>query len=385
MTGVSVKKKSRMANLELLRIVSMMFIVVLHYLGKGELLPSLADKGLPFYAYYPWILEALAIVAVNAYMLLTGYFMADSSFKVSRLIKTILQVWFYAVVVGVTAGAFGLFPEEGLCVHYMLSLLFPVIMNHYWFMTAYVFMYVFTPLIAVGAGLLGKKQLQIVVIGLLVIFAGVKSVVPAALDGDAMGYDSMWYLCVCVLAVYLRRYGIPWVKTVKRGLLVWIGGAVAIVVVTMGLRLIYLQTDQLGPILTICFHYNHILTLLAAVGFFGIFCRMREPGGRAGKWILCISPYTLGVYLLHEHLALRYQWQSWLGAEAARGSLGVFLWAPLAVCVVFVAGILAERLRVLLFAGIHRALRHVPPYERLVACVEKLDLQMAEKTGRTEG
>ena len=266
----------------------------------------------------------------------------------------------------------------------MLSLLFPVSINHYWFITAYVFMYVFTPLIAAGAGLLGKKQLQVVVIGLLAIFAGVKSVVPAALDGDAMGYDSMWYLCVCVLAVYLRRYGIPWVKTVKRGLLLWIGGAAAIVAATMGLRLVYLQTEQLGSILTICFHYNHILTLLAAVGFFGVFCRMREPQGCMGKWILRISPYTLGVYLLHEHLALRYQWQGWLGANAARGSLGVFLWTPLAVGVVFAAGILAERLRVLVFAGIHRALYHVSIYERLMACVEKLDLQMAEKTGRME-
>ena len=35
------QKKERMANLEVLRCVAMMMVVVLHYLGKGGLLPDL--------------------------------------------------------------------------------------------------------------------------------------------------------------------------------------------------------------------------------------------------------------------------------------------------------------------------------------------------------
>ena len=35
------QKKERMANLEVLRCVAMMMVVVLHYQGKGGLLPDL--------------------------------------------------------------------------------------------------------------------------------------------------------------------------------------------------------------------------------------------------------------------------------------------------------------------------------------------------------
>ena len=40
-TGIDMQKKERMANLEVLRCVAMMMVVVLHYLGKGGLLPDL--------------------------------------------------------------------------------------------------------------------------------------------------------------------------------------------------------------------------------------------------------------------------------------------------------------------------------------------------------
>lgn len=384
MTEVSVVKKNRMVNLELLRMVSMMLIVVLHYLGKGDLLPVLGDKTLSWGAYYPWFFEALAIVAVNVYMLLTGFFVASASFKVSRLVKVVLQVWFYAVVVGAIAGAFGLFPDEGLCIHYILCLIFPVSMNHYWFMTAYVFMYVLTPFIAAGARMLTKRQLQIVTAALLIIFSVVKSLVPARLDGDMMGYDSMWYLCICVLAVYIRQYGIPFVNTVKKGLLVWIVSAGAIFAVTLCLRFVYVQTDLLGTVLNMCYDYNHVLNLAASLGIFCAFYRMKGPGGRIGKWILKISPYTLGVYLLHEHLALRYQWQNWLGAEQAKGSSLLIFWVVAAVCAVFTLGILADVLRHILFSGIHKILYFLPPYRKLVAAIQGIDEQMQERSERNK-
>ena len=40
--AVSEGQNKRMANLELLRCVAMMMVVVLHFLGKGGLLPELA-------------------------------------------------------------------------------------------------------------------------------------------------------------------------------------------------------------------------------------------------------------------------------------------------------------------------------------------------------
>lgn len=374
-------KKSRMANMELLRIVSMLLVVVLHYLGKGNLLPSLADDTLPWTAYYPWLIEAFAIVAVNVYMLLTGYFLVSSSFKVSRLIKTVLQVWFYSVIIGLLAGCFGLFPEEGLCIHYLLSLFFPISMNHYWFMTAYVFMYLFTPFIAAGIKRLDKKQIQIVIGLLLMVFCVIKSVVPGKMDADMQGYDCVWYMCLCVAGAYIRLYGFPVAKNRKRGIAVWGGFAAVSFVFALALRLVYLKTGQLGTILTVGFNYNHLFALAASLGAFCLFTGLRIKSGMCADVILRIAPYTLGVYLLHEHLALRYRWQEWLGSKYAANGLWLIPWLVLAAGAVFVAGIAADMVRSLLFGALHGGLLHIPFYRKLTDKIGKIDERMAQPAG----
>nr|MCR5719409.1 acyltransferase [Lachnospiraceae bacterium] len=92
--------KKRLANMELLRMLSMMFVVGLHFLGKGEFLTSPAEMTFTARDHVAWFAESFLVVAVNLYMLLSGYFVAEADFKVSRLVKTWLQVWFTSVLVG---------------------------------------------------------------------------------------------------------------------------------------------------------------------------------------------------------------------------------------------------------------------------------------------
>ena len=99
------QKKERMANLEVLRCVAMMMVVVLHYLGKGGLLPDLTAP-LSAQDTVAWLLEAFCIVAVNVYMMISGYFLCESSFKLSRLLTLWVQLWLYSVGIGVLAAIF---------------------------------------------------------------------------------------------------------------------------------------------------------------------------------------------------------------------------------------------------------------------------------------
>ena len=85
----------RQANLELLRCVAMMMVIVLHYLGKGNLLISLEEVWLSPAEVTAWLLESFCIVAVNVYMFISGYFLCTSTFKPSRLIRLWLQVCMY--------------------------------------------------------------------------------------------------------------------------------------------------------------------------------------------------------------------------------------------------------------------------------------------------
>ena len=111
------QKKERMANLEVLRCVAMMMVVVLHYLGKGGLLPDLTAP-LSAQDTVAWLLEAFCIVAVNVYMMISGYFLCESSFKLSRLLTLWVQLWLYSVGIGVLAAVTGIVPAAEVSTHY---------------------------------------------------------------------------------------------------------------------------------------------------------------------------------------------------------------------------------------------------------------------------
>nr|WP_296485514.1 acyltransferase [uncultured Acetatifactor sp.] len=375
------KKQGRMANLEMLRCVAMMMVVVLHYLGKGELLSDLAGESLGGAEAAAWLLESFCIVAVNVYMLISGYFLCTSSFKISRLIRLWLQVWVYSVGLGLLGALSGVLTGADFDAHYLLTLIFPISMGHYWFMTAYVFLYLLLPFVGAAVRQMTRGQLQAALGFLLFTFCIVKSVLPLRLETDGMGYDCLWYLCVFLTAAYIRRFGIPFLEKKRNCFILYIGGCLLTFGGTLLLRTLYLHTGSLGRMLKMCLEYNHILPFLAAVGLFGVFAGIRLKG-RTADVVSRMGPYTLGVYLLHENLGFRYAWQNWFGAEkvaAAMQSDGpgatglMLLWTTAAVLGVFVCGILADVLRKGIFDLLHRGLRKLRAYHGLLKVLERAD------------
>lgn len=377
-------EKKRMANLELLRCVAMMMVVVLHYLGKGGLLPDLTGKSLGSAGMAAWLMESFCIVAVNVYMFISGYFLCTSHFKLSRLITLWLQLWLYSVTFGILGVLTGVVTETTVDTHYFLTLFFPVSMGHYWFMTAYIFLYLLLPFAGTAVREMTKQQMQLAVVILLLIFCVLKSVLPFRLEMDAKGYDCLWYLCVFMAAAYIRRFGLPLLEKKGRGLLLYIVCGLLAFGGTLTLREVYLRTGRLGRIVDICLEYNHIFAFLAALGLFMAFCRLRVNKKISGV-INKIAPYTLGVYLLHENLGLRYAWQNWLGAEKVRvyskggiESVLVLIFGTLAAVVcVFVCGILVDMARAGLMKGLHRVLSKVSIYRRLTEKIAIADRAFA--------
>lgn len=365
--------KERMANLELLRIVAMLLFVVLHFLGKGGWLTPLTEQSMPQMGYIAWAMEALAIESLNVYMMLSGYFLIESSFKVKRLLQLLLQVLFYSIVIGMIAAAFGYLPKEGFSVYYLATLCLPISTNHYWFMTAYFLVYLLAPLLAQGIKKLTKKQFQTLLFLLLFLFCIIKSVIPIPLATDMQGYDSIWYLCVFLAAAYIRLYGIPFFKGAARSFVVYLTSGAGIFAFSLLLRFLYLRTGKLSNMLQIGYSHNHVLAFLASVALFYFFYHLKIKPGAFSRFICRIAPYTLGVYLWHEHIAIRYEWQDWLYAVLGKpsNSIMLVLYTLFAAVLVFIIGILLDMLRSLLFRGVHLLLSHIGAYQRLNQWLDK--------------
>lgn len=372
-------EKKRMANYELLRCVAMMMVIVLHYLGKGGLLPDLTGESLGMRGTSAWLLEGLCIVAVNVYMFISGYFLCTSCFKPSRLLRLLGQVWVYSVFFGMLGALTGVVAETPVDVHYFLTLLFPVSMEHYWFMTAYIFLYLLLPFVGMAVRAMTKSQLRLAAGALLTAFCLLKSVLPVRLETDGKGYDCLWYLCVFVAAAYIRRFGLPFLEKKGRGLLLYLGGSLLAFGGTMLLRLFCLKTGSLERMVGMCMEYNHVLPFLAALGLFGAFGRLRISD-KIAPVINKIGPCTLGVYLLHENLGLRYSWQKWLGTEAVKaageGGAGVaamLAWTALAVICVFICGVLTDLVRTQAARGAGRILSRLRCWRKLTETLARWD------------
>lgn len=365
-------KPERMANLELLRCVAMMMVVALHYLGKGNLLADLAGESLGGGETAAWLLESFCIVAVNVYMLISGYFLCTSSFKLSRLAGLWLQLEFYSITFGLIGALSGILTETPFDTHYLLTLIFPVSMDHYWFLTAYIFLYLLLPFTGRAVKQMSRRQLQWSVLLLLSVFCFLKSILPLRLETDRMGYDCLWYLCVFLAAAYMRRFGVPFLEKKGRGLLLYVICCLAIFAGTMGLRTVYLNTGSFGLMLKMFLEYNHLFPFLAAAGLFAAFKNLKIQG-RAAALVTRISPYTLGVYLLHENIGFRYSWQNWFGASEVNSVMSLLYCTLSAVIVLFCCGILVDMLRNALMGGLHRLLGRTELYRKATAKVCNVD------------
>lgn len=375
------KSGERKKNLEELRCLAMMMVVALHFLGKGELLGDVSAAQMDAVGIAAWVPEALCIVAVNLYMLISGYLLCESSFKLSRLLKLYLQIWMYSVGVGLIAGLTGLTAVE-IDTHYFLSLLFPVSMGHYWFMTAYVFLYLLLPFVGMAVKRMTKEQLKLALIILLLVFCVLKSVLPFRLEEDGQGYDCLWYLCVFLTAAYIRRFGIGFLEKRWRCMLLYIGGCAAVLAELFVFRAVYLRTGSLGLILKISLEYNHIFAFLAAVGLFGWFLPGKGAGiiGRAAAQA---GPYVLGVYLLHENIALRYEWQGWFGARGIQSVPELLLKLLAAVICMFITGVIIEWVRSRLVRMLGRLLSGLKCWQNWMEKLGRMD-QLFVEMGGTE-
>ena len=341
-------KSRRLANVELLRVVAMLMVVMLHYLGKGNLLP-VKNLNMDMTGYVAWILESLSIVAVNAYVLISGYFLVESEFKLGKVVKLILQVLFYTVLITVLAFSFGLIGKEELGIYNMIVQLFPFQLEQYWFMTSYLVMYILSPVLAMGVKALSQKKLKMVTLLMVTFMCIEKSILPVQIKFDQHGYDALWFICLFLVAAYIRLYGIKVLEKPLNAMLLYVAGCALMMVEDFALSIVYGKTGEMGHLVGTPYHYNHIFNLLASVGLFMFFLQIKLKDGRFSNFVCRIAPYTLGVYLLHEHIYVRYLWPRWFGAGAS-WNVGIFLGGAIGtVLIVFSIGILVDYLRSIVF------------------------------------
>lgn len=399
MSGMAEKKRA--ANYELLRVAAMLMIVVMHFLShSGSLLEAGNGDSINGVTMIGTVFEFFAIAAVNTYVLISGYFGIKSNFRPSKAVALLCQIWFYALLIPLVlkvavpegflripetaVGVAGLPVETGAAlagqniqgIYKWIWYLFPIETEHYWFATSYFMLYLLMPVLNRAAKAMSKRQFQIVLGGLLILFCGIKSISPVVFAFDKYGYDLAWFICVYLVAAYLGLYGCHFFE--KWGWMVYVGSSVGCIALNLGMFLLSLKSSSFAYYFSVPYHYNFILCLTAAIGLFYGFSKLRVREGRVAVLARKAGGLCFGIYLLHEHVDLRYRWYWWIKGmvnPSAKTGVGVFF-LELIVCVIilFIAGLLIDYIRSVVFKAVGGVLKNTAACRWLC----KLDGEMEE-------
>lgn len=338
----------RQANFEILRVLAMAMIVAMHFMLKGGIAVSMSEDGSTI-NHLAWIIEAFCIVAANCYVLIGGYFMVETEWKFKKMVSLAAQVLFYSLLVPFVCFLMGIGDVAQWSVYEWIFAVLPLQMEHYWFATSYVLLFMLVPILSAGIKHVTQKQLQITIGILLIYYCGFKSLSPILLSTDRYGYDMGWFVCLFLIAAYIRLYGIPFFEGMKKSLGIYLISCVGIFGISAVAGWLCRKTDALKYYMDMPYCYNYVLTLIGSVALFYVFKQWEVKEGTVTRLISRIAPYTFGVYLLHENLAIRNLWPVWLGAEGVKGSPLFVLQMLFAVMVVFVFGIIVDFVRMTLF------------------------------------
>lgn len=304
-------KTERQSNIELLRIISMLVIVIHHFAAHGmtdysTYNPNLigVEKVLSFY-------QTFGKVGVNVFVLIGAYFLVGKSFSSKRIISLLVLSLFYSTTIyWIMKIANIKLPVE--IKNENLFLPIPGI-SSYWFVVSYMVMLLFMPLLNNFLRNTSKKQLRMFLLALTIIWVIIPQLnfffpVKIRFDVSQLGYSvGISFIYLYLIAGYIRLYVVikkkDWLNWLCITILLFVCMYLSVKIpidMSRGNADMYYFSKSM-------FQENSILTILLAVAMLRLFLSI-DLG--SSKIINYVSASTFAVYLIHDNSLLRdYLWK----------------------------------------------------------------------------
>jgi len=350
------KKVERNANFELLRIISMLFIVIYHMIIHGQVLNNCTNKNLYIILT---IIKYITIIHVNSFVLLSGYYQSSGKFKQSKLWMLINSSFFYRITIAIIMSALGLAVLNKVDI---IQILFPLNLTEYWYIKLFIFLYCLSPFLNKMIKTFTKKEYQKILLLLFFIL----STLPYITGSKAFennGYTLYNFIFLYLIGGYLRKYPIRegyWMKRFSKSFQQII--FICIFAICVILNVLIQNTSELfmgnspladeifGNFLQMCIMYSNPIIIVQTIAYFLFF----ETLSLKSKIINFISNLTLGVYLIHDNSLIRQHLYTFLGISGTTINNMSFIPYLLFVSViVFIVCALIELIRQIIFKFIY--------------------------------
>lgn len=286
-------QKNRATNLELLRVVATLFVIILHY-NNGTLGGALVyTQGLGLNYHMVFAFEAISICAVNIFVLLSGYFSCDKkTVSISKPFVLISEVVIFALFRYMI----------DICMH---SKVFSImeLLNCFWpanwYVSIYIAMYLISPYLNTLIRRLSPHEFRTMLLVLFGIFSfwttcadlcwnlfglNLNHLSPISSKGSIEGYSIVNFVMLYFIGAYLRK--VPVVPKQR----IWYCGLFSVCAVCI----FFLSNICYSVSISYC----NPLVIIEAVSLFRIF----ESLSISSNYVNAIANCSFGVYLLHTKL-----------------------------------------------------------------------------------
>lgn len=228
------QKKERHSNLELLRILAALFVIVVHYVNPDIGKAFAYTEGMPSHYKLLLIAKMFSICAVNIFVMISGYFSCTSMrVRVWKVIRLYIDVIFFRVLMYVMSCIFG---NIAFSMNGFLGSFLPV----NWYVAVYSGLYLISPYLNRIMRDLPSKQFQTMLLVFFFVFSiwpsGIdllgkvfdfssKALTPISSTSSGDGYTLVNFILIYSLGAYFRLHEnkAPSVKKSVCGLLWYFG------------------------------------------------------------------------------------------------------------------------------------------------------------------
>lgn len=267
--------KNRESNIELLRIILMIMIIIHHLIVHGCQSNS-PSKSILFVS-----LNVFSIIAVNCFVFISGYY--GIKFKAKTLLSFILQASFYSVATYIIYHGF--ISTEAYSTPNFIRSFFPVTYAQWWFLNAFLGVYILSSFINKGIESLNIYQSGLIAI--ILVYTNSSYAIIGYNFYSGSGHSFFTLLSIYIIARFCGKY----IRDLSKPSILYICTyLLTLLLVYILLSINYTNTAER------LVSYGCPLIILGAIFFFYTFRKRKIQSSIINK----IAPLCFGVYLIHD-------------------------------------------------------------------------------------
>ncbi len=348
--------KIRESNYELLRIISMFFIIVWHVIIHSGL--EVNSTGAT--NFFINMLLFLSMFHVSVFMIITGYYQSKSKFKLRKFLSLLLEIGFYNFVINTFFYITGI--VEYTNVEYLKSILF-YNFSALWYIQCYIIVYLLSPFLNRFIASVDRVTLKKLIIVLLFCFS-IFPFLSSSLTFDTNGFTVYQYVTLYFVGAYIRKYNLnsDFLKRFNKSQKQLIYLSIFVVSWLSNVMLYYFanyltQLDSnilnyIGNSLVVYkYYYSNPLVIIQSISLFMLFGTFKFTN----RFINYIASLVLGIYIIHETDVIKNNLYNWLNlsVDIESGKI-IIIKIILFTIIIFVVCVLIEIVRKLIFKLIYK-------------------------------